>query len=352
MINPGTVLEQKLIESGMSRKELAQRINVSEKHISTVINGERGISAAFARKLGYVFENTAFWLHVQADYDEEQTRIKEVYSISAEEIELLKPLHDITAYFIERGYMHNDCGAASKVMQLRELLNVSDLLYIPKITYNAAYRAQLSSNVRIDPFVLFAWQRLCEKETESIHIESNLNKQLLHNHLQDIKKMMFGDINDGIQSLQRLLAECGIAFQVVRNFRGAPVQGFIKVTTDHRLILCLTIRGQRADRFWFTLFHEIAHILNDDYTTRFVDFDSVQSEIEAKADAFASNILIDPEQYRQFLRDSNCTIWSAIEAFAESVHVQPFIVLGRLQKDGLLEWSDYPDKVRYYKWVA
>ena len=103
MINPGTVLEQKLIESGMSRKELAQRINVSEKHISTVINGERGISAAFARKLGYVFENTAFWLHVQADYDEEQTRIKEVYSISAEEIELLKPLHDITAYFIERG---------------------------------------------------------------------------------------------------------------------------------------------------------------------------------------------------------------------------------------------------------
>ena len=352
MKNPGIALEQKLYESGMSRKELAQRINVSEKHISTVINGDRGISAAFARKLGYVFESTAYWLKVQAEYDEEQTRIKEEHSISPEEIEILKPLHDITAYFIERGYMHNDCGDASKVMQLRELLNVSDLLYIPKITYNAAYRAQLSSNVRVDPFVLFAWQRLCEKETEKIHIESGLNKQLLRDRLQDIKKLMFGGINDGIQSLQHLLAECGIAFQVVRNFRGAPVQGFIKETTDHRLILCLTIRGQRADRFWFTLFHEIAHILNDDYTTRFVDFDSIQSEMEAKADAFAGNILIDPEQYRQFLRDSNCTAWSVIEAFAESVQVQPFIVLGRLQKDGLLEWSDYSDKVRYYKWAA
>ena len=352
MKNPGTVLEQKLYESGMSRKELAQRINVSEKHISTVINGNHGISAAFARKLGYVFESTAYWLKVQAEYDEEQTRIKEEHSISPEEIEILKPLHDITAYFIERGHMHNDCGDASKVMQLRELLNVSDLLYIPKITFNAAYRAQLSSNVRVDPFVLFAWQRLCEKETEKIHIESGLNKQLLCDRLQDIKKLMFGGINDGIQSLQHLLAECGIAFQVVRNFRGAPVQGFIKETTNHRLILCLTIRGQRADRFWFTLFHEIAHILNDDYTARFVDFDSIQSEMEATADAFAGNTLIDPEQYRQFLRDSNCTTWSAIEAFAELAQVQPFIVLGRLQKDGLLEWSDYPDKVKYYKWAA
>ncbi len=351
MMNPGAVLNQKINESGMTRKELAQRINVSEKHICTVINGDRGISATFARKLGYVFENTSYWIQVQAKYDEEQARIKEENSISSEEIEILRPLHDIITHFTDRGYMHNDCGDASKVMQLRKLLNVSDLLYIPNITYNAAYRAQLSSNVRIDPFVLFAWQRLCEKETEKIHIESNLDKQLLHNYLPNIKLMMFDRLNDGIQSLQQLFAQCGIAFQVVRNFRGAPVQGFIKETTEHRLILCLTFRGQRADRFWFTLFHEIAHILNDDYSTRFVDFDSVQSDMESKADAFASNILINPEEYRHFLHNSDCTVWSEIEAFAESVQVQPFIVLGRLQKDGLLEWSDYSDKMRYYKWA-
>ncbi len=41
MTNPGTVLEKMLIESGMSRKELAQRIAVSEKHICTVINGDK-----------------------------------------------------------------------------------------------------------------------------------------------------------------------------------------------------------------------------------------------------------------------------------------------------------------------
>ena len=80
MNNPGVYLEQELTNSGMSRKELAQRINVSEKHISTVINGERGISSAFARKLGYVFKDTAYWLRIQAEYDEDQSRIKGVHS--------------------------------------------------------------------------------------------------------------------------------------------------------------------------------------------------------------------------------------------------------------------------------
>ena len=350
--NPGYYLEKALVDSGMSRKELAQRICISEKHISTVIGGEKGISAAFARKLGYVFHDTAYWLNIQAEYDAEQSQIKEQNSISADEIDLLKPMHDIIACFIEKKYMHNDCGDASKVMQLRELLNVSDLTLIPNITYNAAYRAQLSGNAKVDPYVLFAWQRLCEKETESVNVSGALNKHALKNSLSDIKQMMFGDINDGIQGLQKLLALCGIAFQVIPNFRGAPVQGFIKETVDHRLILCLTIRGKRADRFWFTLFHEIAHVLNGDYSSRFVDFDSVQSEKEAKADAFAGDYLIAPQLYREFLRSNHSITWPVIESLAKEAHVLPCIVLGRLQKDGILEWSDYPDKVLYYQWVA
>ncbi len=351
MTNPGTVLEKMLIESGMSRKELAQRIAVSEKHICTVINGDKDISAAFARKLGYVFKDTAYWLNLQAEYDEEQLRIKEENSISAEEIAILKPLHDIMTYFVQQHYMHNDCGDASKVMQLRELLNVSDLSLIPNITYNAAYRAQLSSNVKIDPYVLFAWQRLCEKETEKIEVKNSLNIDLLRNKLQEIKAMMFDEINQVINKLQQIFSECGIAFKVVKNFRGAPVQGFIKETVSHRLILCLTIRRQRADTFWFTLFHEIAHILNRDFSARFVDFDSIQSEQEGKADTFASNYLIDPEIYREFLRSVTTITWPDIQELAEKAQVTPYIVLGRLQNDGYLDWSDYTDKIPRYSWA-
>ena len=351
MKHPGEVLQEKLNESGMTRKELAVRTGVSEKHVGTIVTANKDISAAYARKLGYVFENAGFWMNLQAEYDAEQLRIQEENNISKEEIDLLKPLHEITDYFIESGYIHNDCGDASKVMQLRDFLNISDLTLIPQIPYYAAYRAQLTSNIKVDPYVLFAWQRLCEKETEDISVNKALDKKLLQNSIGIIKKLMFGDINRGIQALQNVLAECGVVFQVVKNFRGAPVQGFIKETSDGRLILCLTIRGKRADRFWFTLFHEIAHILNGDYKTKFVDFDSVQGKAEELADRFASDTLIAPDMYRQFIMSGDCTSWRSIKTFAEAVDVEPFIVLGRLQNDEYLDWSEYPDKVVRYEWA-
>ncbi len=335
----------------MSRRELAIRTGVTEKHICTIINGDRAISGAFARKLGYVFQDSAYWMRLQAEYDEEQLRIQEENSITQEEIDILKPLHDIMLYFIQNGYIHNNCGDPSKVMQLRDFLQISDLTLIPKITYNAAYRAQLTSNIKVDPYVLFAWQRLCEKQTENITVKKSVNKEALRNNIARIKSLMFGDINAGIQKLQSIFAECGIAFQVVKNFRGAPVQGFIKETAEGRLILCLTIRGKRADRFWFTLFHEIAHILNDDYNIRFVDFDSVQGKAEELADCYARDTLISPERYRSFISSKDCTSWESIKSFAELVDVEPFIVLGRLQKDDYLDWSDYPDKVVRYEWA-
>lgn len=144
------------------------------------------------------------------------------YEISQEEIDLLKSFRDIMVYFIDCGYMHNNCGDASKVIQLREFLQISDLTQIPKITYNAAYRAQLTTNVRVDPYVLFAWQRLCEKQTEDILAKKYVDKNLLRDSVERIKKTMFGSINDGIQEIQEILAECGIAFQVVQNLGVHP----------------------------------------------------------------------------------------------------------------------------------
>ena len=351
MEHPGTTLYNELKKANLSRKELAIRTGVTEKHICTVINGDRGISADFARKLGYVFYDTAFWLKLQSRYDEEQACIKDEENISAEEITLLKPLREIMAYFIECGHMHNNCGEASKVVQLRQLLNVSDLTVIPQITYNAAYRAQLSSNAKVDPYVLFAWQRLCEKSIENIAVSSAADIELLRSRIEEIRAQMFGDINDGIQTLQAIFAECGIAFQVVKNFRGAPVQGFIKETSEKKLILCLTIRGHRADIFWFTLFHEIAHILNGDYTSRFVDFDLANADAEAAADRYAGDVLIDPKLYREFIQTIEKPTWEDIVYFAKQANVQPYIVLGRLQNDRVLDWSDYAGKLEKYVWA-
>jgi len=356
--HPGKKIEALLKANSMTRKELAARTAVTEKHISTLISGERNITASFARKLGCVFDgyNASRWQQLQNDYDLAELEKKERNSITDKEFAVLKHLGDVISYFEREGGISQADSRADKVLRFRELLKISDLTLMPHVSYNAAYRAQLTSNALIDPYVLFAWQSICEIETSKIKASSDLNIGLLKEKLAGIKALMSDSISNVRQKLQEIMSECGIRFNVVRNFRGAPVQGFIKDITDeesgrHELIMCLTIRRARADIFWFTLFHEIAHVIHGDYKAKFVDFSSESSEAENRADVFARDFLIPPEEYLAFTMEHRSPGWKDIEEFARKVHVQPFIVLGRLQKDEIVDWSEYSDKVVRYKWI-
>lgn len=350
MNHPGSSLEKELRKSEMSRKELAIRTGVTEKHICTIINGDRDITVAFARKLGCVFHDTSYWLSLQEAYDEEQLRIQEEKDISPNEIELLRPLHEIVSYLIARNYLQSVSHEKNLVLQLRKLLKICNLTSIPNIAFSDAYQNQLSENANADPYVLFAWQRICEIETESIHTANEYNKCSLLSKIDKMKELMFGDIDDGIQPLQGLLSEAGIAFQVIKNFRGAPVQGYIGKRPDKSLSLCLSFRWQRADLFWNNLFHLIGHIINQDFTTRYTDFERNQSDSEKKADNFRNNTLIDPAQYKGFTLTRNDFSWKDICSFAQSMKIPPFMVLSRLQEDKILDWTDYPEEQVKYLW--
>ncbi len=353
MNHPGMELQKRMDASGMSRKELSLRTGVTEKHICTVLNGSKNISSSFADKLGYVFEDTKYWLTLQAGYDQEQMRLKDENGITENEIKAASHLREISDYFVQQNYLEKVTGKAQQVMRLRELLQVSNLTAIPDISYHAAYRAQVSSNILVDSYVLFAWQRLCEKETEEIlnSMDRKLDTTLLQKNLTQIKQQMSCLQNGNYTELQELFRSCGIAFCVVKNFRGAPVQGFIKQANGDKLILCVTLRQKRADIFWFTLFHEIAHILYGDYRMRFVDFDSVSGDAENRADQFARDQLLDPKAYQRFVWQNPTYSWNCITDFASQNDVEPFIVLGRLQKDRFLDWTDYANQVVYYNWM-
>ena len=180
MTHPGMILNQKLKEARMHRSELAKRTGVTEKHICTIVNGQKGITVTFAQKLGYVFEDAAFWLKLQAEYDEEQLRSKEESSISPRELATLKPLREMIAYFVDHGELKSGCSDAAMVMQLRRLLHVSNLTAVPEISFYTDYRTQLASDVRADPYVLFAWQRMCEIESSSDEITAQFDNSLLY----------------------------------------------------------------------------------------------------------------------------------------------------------------------------
>lgn len=356
--HPGHYLLEEIENLGMSQKELAIRTGVTEKHISTVINGSKPISTAFAKKLGYaVNKEPTYWLRLQAEYDMEMLCFEEENGINQQETDILKNLKDVYEYLVHHDFIKPVKDMPQKVIQLREILGISNLTDIPKIGYNAAYRAQVKKNSKVDPYVLFAWQRVCElqanKTREKLDIaEFDINK--LIERIPTIKAFIASDsdnINCILRKLAQLFSECGIIFCVVHHFKGAPVQGFIKQTDDGKVLLCLTIRGGAADRFWFTLFHELGHIVNGDLNVRFVDFDSVSNEIEAKADKFAVDTLIPAELFYSFIESGLYDRWEYIEKCAKKANVPPIIVLGRLRKEEYLLWTDFTEHNVMYKWA-
>lgn len=350
IIHPGETLVEVLEDRVMSQKELAIRTGMTEKHVSTIVNGVKPISVAFAKKLEYALGIEAvFWINLQSNYDRELLEFEEMNNISEEEISVLKNLRDVIEYWSELGWIKKEDSSAAKVLDLRKIMGISNLTDIPELGYSAAFRAQVKNN-SVDAYVVFAWQRMCEILTQNIEIADEIDVTKLREKIPEIKKVMFMSANEVKKQLEKIFAECGIAFKIVKNFRGAPVQGFIKKTEEGNLVLCMTIRNSFADIFWFTLFHEIAHIVYGDTKNKFVDFESVSSEMEARADDFARNTLIPLKEFQYFVEQRDFSI-SAINYFSKQSGVSPFIVIGRLMKEELIGWESYSKERIRYKWA-
>ena len=105
-------------------------------------------------------------------------------------------------------------------------------------------------------------------------------------------------------------------------------------------MLAMNNRGLDADKFWFSLFHEIKHVFQQKIKTVFIsstveEMKDINNNLEAEADKFATNYLISPVDYKR-LAPSKYTSDDDIIEFARSIGIHPGIVAGRLQHDGII----------------
>jgi addiction module HigA family antidote len=70
-VHPGEILLEEFMKPyGMTQTEIAQRIDVSRKHISEVVNGRKRISTDMALRLSRLFGTSPeLWLNGQLAWD-------------------------------------------------------------------------------------------------------------------------------------------------------------------------------------------------------------------------------------------------------------------------------------------
>ena len=97
---------------------------------------------------------------------------------------------------------------------------------------------------------------------------------------------------DETSELKQRLAEVGVRLVVVPQLPGSKIDGAAFWLDDESPVLALTLRFNRIDYLWFTLLHELAHIVcghGNPETPMLDDEMSVESENEAEANRLAAS---------------------------------------------------------------
>lgn len=199
----------------------------------------------------------------------------------------------------------------------------------------ALFRRQNRQRDLVEELTTLAWLcRLTDKAavTKALQFDTAKLNQKAIAHLVRLSKSSSGP-RDAIDYLETL----GIRVVIESSLPGMRTDGASFIAPDVGPVIGMTLRFDRLDSFWFTLLHELAHIvlhLSGDSEKVFIDSiedeDPAESEIEAEANAFAKDSFIPRDAWHRsdafrFGTDS------AIVALAKKFEIHPAIVAGRLR---------------------
>jgi HTH-type transcriptional regulator/antitoxin HigA len=140
-----------------------------------------------------------------------------------------------------------------------------------------------------------------------------------------------------VRQLPSILAEFGIILVYVYALPGMSADGAVfQLSTGHPVI-AMSLRFTRLDYFWFTLLHELAHlVLHADQLKEPAFFDVEASEekdrAEKAANRLAKDSMVDRESWRNCAPKYDPTD-RAVHAYAAEQGVHPSLIAGLLRKE-------------------
>jgi addiction module HigA family antidote len=338
--HPGVTLAEKLEELGMGPKEFSVRTGKPEKTIIAILSGESSITADMAVQFENVLRIPAhFWLNSQKNYDEYKAREKR-HELLEQSVEWMTsfPVLDM----IKKGWIK---AAKSPVERAQELLSFFGFSS-PDVWEKYYYGQQLKVAFRIslahtkEPHALSAWLRQGDLQAAELQTPAYDEKKFKTN-LEKIKSLMATHPNDFFNQLQQLCLEAGVKVVHTPCLPKAPISGSTRWLNEGNPLIQLSGRYKRNDSFWFTFFHEAGHILlhgKKDIFLESVDYNDKDLAKEAQADQFAVKWTFSEQQEEELLQIFEITE-DDIVRFANNCNTHPAMIIGRLQKKGLIHYS-------------
>lgn len=330
--HPGYYIKDIIEDMGVTQEEFAKRLGTTGKNLSDLLNGKRRLSDEIAMNLSTMFGTSVdVWLNMQKTYLEKVLEIerKKARDKEAECVQLID-----YSFFVELGVVPKVRSAVNKADELLKYLRISSFDVLKRVDFLVSYRTAAQTVNEKNIINSNVWVITALNIGKSIDTEI-FNSKRLKEHLQEIREMTLQNPRDFLPRLKEILASCGVALVVLPHLKNSGVHGAVKWINNEKVILAINNRRTYADTFWFSLFHELGHVLQEKKTMLILcrdkdDMDDINKLLESEADEFAQNNLLFTASYLKFINHGEFSEL-AIKQFAREINIHPGIIVGRLQ---------------------
>ena len=338
VIVPGDTILELLELNSMTQLDLSDKTGINKKTINEIIKGKAPITTTTALKLEYVFNIPAsFWNNLESNYREVLERQKDFDSIIEDEKYLKNiPYNEMSKRNWD--YIEITRSPFERVVNLRKFFSVASLGFNTELKRKLAFRKQDNDSFSYES--LYCWLRYGEIQSNKIEYPK-FDIIKLKEGVEKIRSLTSYLFLDKIDEIKELLKDCGVSLIFEPHLPNTYVNGVSYKITKDKAIIMISDRGKKDDILWFTLFHEIAHLIMHSKKEVFIDGDNeLKSSIEKEADDFAKNTLISKNAYDDFI-ENNIINEKTIRKFSKDNNIIPGILVGRMQKEGIIGYNEF-----------
>lgn len=161
---------------------------------------------------------------------------------------------------VDRGWVAGFDSKTQNEEVMRELAAMACAdLYFTEQNY-ACSRQGARCSERDDPYAIDAWILGVLAKAEQIECKVKFNPEVLNEGFIT-KVICLSGLNDGPIKAREFLQNKGIKLVIVPHFQGTYLDGAALINKRGEPIIALSLRHDRLDNYWFTLAHELAHLV-------------------------------------------------------------------------------------------
>jgi HTH-type transcriptional regulator/antitoxin HigA len=346
---PGDTLSVMVRQRNFSVQELAAKLQTDPAVARGLLAGTISIDEEKADKLAkHVGGSRSFWITRQLQFDDALSKVadavpEQIGTAWAKRFSL-KEMSDYA--WINRPTRRSDIIKAYLAYFGVSSPSEWEQRYA-RVLANVAFRTSQTFESQIGP--LSAWLRQGELEASFVETEP-FDKIRLRNSLLKLRKLSRQKSPANfVPKIREICAAAGVAVVLVRAPSGCRASGATRFIGPNKAMVVLSFRHRSDDHFWFTLFHELAHLILHGEGMTFVDGDgNSEGDREKEANTFAQNILIPLDRHDElhFLGPQA----QGVIRFAVSVGIASGVVVGQLQHLGIIGRDKLNFLKRRYDW--